>query len=61
MKTIDKIILHIPLIGLIYMFILFSNQFENYPIPTYNETKIPGMIQVATVTILLFVLLFTTY
>lgn len=61
MSKLDKIILHIPLIGLMYMFVFMGITDERVTVPTYKETKLPAIIQIVSVVVLTIIMLITTY
>lgn len=52
MTKLDKFILHVPILGLMYMMVVLGDRHENQIVPTREEIKWPGIIQIATLAII---------
>lgn len=48
MKKIDLILLHIPLLGLMYMLTLLGIRGDKVEKPTYEQSKLPILIQIVS-------------
>lgn len=56
MKKIDLLLLHVPLVGLAFMFSLMDKCDENAP--TYAQSKLPLLIQLVSVVVVILIAVF---